>query len=187
MRMVAVVLGGGTGQRIGASLPKQLLKLGGRTLLEHCVAAFEQAPGVDEILVVMASGYVDQVRAMLSDGGYRKVTGVIAGGVARPDSTRVALAAISGGDPADCGVLLHDAARPLVDQRIIAGWRRRASGAEQMSDYLLSGAISNAVNFPSITAEEAPRLSRSSSSPKSSGSFAGQLTETGYRQGADHL
>jgi 2-C-methyl-D-erythritol 4-phosphate cytidylyltransferase len=122
MRMVAVVLGGGTGQRIGATLPKQLLRLGGRTLLEHCVAAFEQAPGVDEILVVMAGGYVEAVRAMLADGGYRKVTGVIAGGVARSDSTRVALAAISGacGDLADCGVLLHDAARPLVDQRIIA-------------------------------------------------------------------
>ena len=122
MRMVAVVLGGGTGQRIGAALPKQLLRLGGRTLLEHCVAAFEQAPGVDEILVVMADGYVEAVRAVLAGGGYRKVTGVIAGGVARPDSTRVALAAIaaSGLDPADCGVLLHDAARPLVDQRIIA-------------------------------------------------------------------
>ena len=122
MRMVAVVLGGGTGQRIGAALPKQLLRLGGRTLLEHCVAAFEQAPGVDEILVVMADGYVEAVRTVLAGGGYRKVTGVIAGGVARPDSTRVALAAIaaSGLDPADCGVLLHDAARPLVDQRIIA-------------------------------------------------------------------
>ncbi len=125
MRMVAAVLGGGTGQRVGAALPKQLLRLGGRTLLEHCVAAFEQAPGVDEILVVMAGDYVGQVRAMLADGGYRKVTGVIAGGEARPDSTRVALAAIaascgSGGDPAKCGVLLHDAARPLVDQRIIA-------------------------------------------------------------------
>ena len=126
MRMVAVVLGGGTGQRIGAALPKQLLRLGGRTLLEHCVAAFERAPGVDEILVVMAGAYVEQVRAMLADAGYRKVTGVIAGGVARSDSTRVALAAIavsiSGacGDPDDCGVLLHDAARPLVDQRIIA-------------------------------------------------------------------
>ena len=122
MRMVAVVLGGGTGQRIGAALPKQLLRLAGRTLLEHCVAAFEQAPGVDEILVVMADGYVEAVRAVLAGGGYRKVTGVIAGGVARPDSTRVALAAIaaSGLDPADCGVLLHDAARPLVDQQIIA-------------------------------------------------------------------
>jgi 2-C-methyl-D-erythritol 4-phosphate cytidylyltransferase len=123
MRMVAVVLGGGTGQRMGAALPKQLLRLRGRTLIEHCVAAFEQAPGVDEVLVVMASGYVEQVTALLADGGYRKLTGVIPGGVARPDSTRAALVAIAsgeGGDPAGCGVLLHDAARPLVDQRIIA-------------------------------------------------------------------
>jgi 2-C-methyl-D-erythritol 4-phosphate cytidylyltransferase len=122
MRMVAVVLGGGIGQRVGAALPKQLLRLGGRTLVEYCVAAFEQAPGVDEILVVMAGGYVEQVTGMLAGGGFSKVTGVIAGGVARSDSTRVALTAIArgGGDPADCGVLLHDAARPLVDQRIIA-------------------------------------------------------------------
>jgi 2-C-methyl-D-erythritol 4-phosphate cytidylyltransferase len=118
MRMVAVVLGGGIGQRVGAALPKQLLRLGGKTLVEHCVAAFEQAPGVDEILVVMAAGYVEQVRDMLAAGGFSKVTGVIAGGVARSDSTRVALSAIAG--PGDCGVLLHDAARPLVDQRIIA-------------------------------------------------------------------
>jgi 2-C-methyl-D-erythritol 4-phosphate cytidylyltransferase len=123
MRMVAVVLGGGTGQRIGGPLPKQLLALCGRSLIEHCVAAFEQASGVDEILVVMARGYTEQVRAMLADGGYRKVTAVIDGGVTRPDSTRAALAAIAAafsGDPADCGVLLHDAARPLVDQRIVA-------------------------------------------------------------------
>ena len=131
MRVVAVVLGGGIGQRIGAALPKQLLRLGGRTLIEHCVAAFEQAPGVDEILVVMAAGYVEQVRDILASGGFAKVSGVIAGGVLRSDSTRVALAALAGGgagasemqgdsELADCGVLLHDAARPLVDQRIIA-------------------------------------------------------------------
>jgi 2-C-methyl-D-erythritol 4-phosphate cytidylyltransferase len=119
MRVVAVVLGGGTGQRIGAALPKQLLRLGGRTLVEHCVAAFEQAPGVDEILVVMAAGYVEQVRDILASGGFAKVSGVIAGGVLRSDSTRVALAAIAGGGD-DQGVLLHDAARPLVDQPIIA-------------------------------------------------------------------
>jgi 2-C-methyl-D-erythritol 4-phosphate cytidylyltransferase len=122
MRMVAVVLGGGMGQRLGAGRPKQLLTLGGRTLIEHCVAAFDQAPGVDEILVVMARGYTGQVRAMLTEAGYRKLTDVIDGGVTRPDSTRAALAAIAagGGPAADCGVLLHDAARPLVDQRIIA-------------------------------------------------------------------
>jgi D-3-phosphoglycerate dehydrogenase len=48
-----------------------------------------------------------------------------------------------------------------------------------MSDYLLSGAISNAVNFPSITAEEAPRLSPYITLAEKLGSFAGQLTETG--------
>jgi len=119
MRMVAVVLGGGTGQRLGAGQPKQLLALGGRTLLEHCVAAFDQAPGVDEVMVVMARGHVEPVKLMLADGGYRKVTAVIEGGASRSDSARIALAAISG-DMSDIGVLIHDAARPLVDQRIIA-------------------------------------------------------------------
>ncbi len=123
MRMVAVVLGGGVGQRLGAGIPKQLLTLGGKTLVERCVAAFDQAPGIDEILVVMARGYTGQVKAMLTDAGYRKVTAVIEGGATRSDSTRVALAAIAASAasaPGDCGVLLHDAARPLVDQRIIA-------------------------------------------------------------------
>jgi 2-C-methyl-D-erythritol 4-phosphate cytidylyltransferase len=139
MRMVAVVLGGGVGQRLGAGLPKQLLTLGGTTLIERCVAAFEAAPGVDEILVVMARGYTGQVEALLGSR-YRKVAAVIGGGQTRPESTRVALSAIaagrpgaSGGDallppggtpppgpPEDPGVLLHDAARPLVDQQIIA-------------------------------------------------------------------
>ena len=51
--------------------------------------------------------------------------------------------------------------------------------AEQMSDYLLTGAISNAVNFPSITAEEAPKLKPFIELAEKLGSFAGQLTETG--------
>jgi D-3-phosphoglycerate dehydrogenase len=51
--------------------------------------------------------------------------------------------------------------------------------AEQMSDYLLTGAISNAINFPSITAEEAPKLKPYIELAEKLGSFAGQLTETG--------
>jgi len=54
--------------------------------------------------------------------------------------------------------------------------------AEQMSDYLLRGAISNAINFPSITAEEAPRLKPFISLAEKLGSFAGQLTETGIKK-----
>jgi D-3-phosphoglycerate dehydrogenase len=53
--------------------------------------------------------------------------------------------------------------------------------AEQMADYLLKGAISNAVNFPNITAEEAPRLKPWVKLAEQLGLFAGQLTETSIK------
>src|ERR1700751_2317746 len=108
MRMVAVVLGGGGGQRLGAGMPKQLLTLGGTTLIERCVAAFEAAPGVDEILVVMARGYTPKGEALGGGGGYGRVGGVLGGGQARPGATRAARAPIAAGgaDGDDCGVLL---------------------------------------------------------------------------------
>ena len=54
--------------------------------------------------------------------------------------------------------------------------------AEQMSDYLMRGAISNAVNFPSITAEEAPKLKPFIALAEKLGSFAGQLTESSIKK-----
>jgi 2-C-methyl-D-erythritol 4-phosphate cytidylyltransferase len=121
MRTVAVVLAGGSGLRLGGSLPKQLQLLAGRTLLEHCVAAFDQAPGVDEIVVVMPADFVTDAKRILRDR-YPKVSEIIPGGTDRPGSTRCAIDLLSRADPAqtDCNVLFHDAARPMVDQRIIA-------------------------------------------------------------------
>jgi 2-C-methyl-D-erythritol 4-phosphate cytidylyltransferase len=133
MRMVAVVLAGGSGQRFGAGVPKQLLELDGQTLLAHCVATFDAAPGVDEVLVVMPPGRAADAEKLRADGAYPKLTAVIEGGTSRPGSTRAAISAINarrtaaadhgdrdGDRDADWGVLFHDAARPLVDQRIIA-------------------------------------------------------------------
>jgi len=115
--IAAVVLGGGVGNRFGGSMPKQLLTLGGRTLVEHCVAAFGRAPGVDEVLLVMPSGYAAEAAKLVGD----QVSAVIAGGVTRSDSVRNALAHLTARHPAETtGVLLHDAARPLVSQRVIA-------------------------------------------------------------------
>src|ERR1700759_3538869 len=86
MRTVAVVLAGGTGERLGPSVPKQLLPFAGRPLIEHSVAAFDEAPAVDSVLVVMAAGHADQVREALAGGGYRKLAGVIPGGPSRVES-----------------------------------------------------------------------------------------------------
>jgi len=54
--------------------------------------------------------------------------------------------------------------------------------AEQMSDYLLTGAITNAINFPSVSAEEAPKLRPYAQLAEQLGLFAGQLIETGLRE-----
>src|ERR1700727_2328033 len=129
--MVPVVLAGGSGQRFGAGVPKQLLELDGQTLLAHCVAAFDAAPGVDEVLVVMPPGRTADAEKLRADGAYPKLTAVIEGGSSRPGSTRAAISVINarraaaadhgaGDRDGDWGVLFHDAARPLVDQRIIA-------------------------------------------------------------------
>ena len=86
--MVAVVLGGGVGTRFGAGMPKQLLALNGKTLVEHCVAAFGAAPGIDEILLVMPPEYHGEASSLVGD----QVSAIIAGGVTRSDSVRNALA-----------------------------------------------------------------------------------------------
>jgi len=115
--MVAVVLGGGAGTRFGAARPKQLLALAGKTLVEHCVTAFASAPGIDEVLLVMGPGFTDEAARLV--GG--QVSAVIEGGVSRAGSVRNALAYLSARyAPDSTGVLFHDAARPLVDQRVIA-------------------------------------------------------------------
>jgi len=116
-RMVAVVLGGGVGTRFGASVPKQLLTLAGKTLVEHCVAAFAETPGIDEIVLVMPRDYHAEARKIVGD----QVSVILEGGVTRSDSVRNALAYLAPRHREDeTGVLLHDAARPLVTRQIIA-------------------------------------------------------------------
>src|SRR5262249_60794776 len=84
MRTVAVVLAGGTGQRFGGDRPKQMRLLAGRSLVEHSVAAFEQADGVDSIMVVMPAGPAPPGRGEIAGGGVPQGSRRDAGGGARP-------------------------------------------------------------------------------------------------------
>ena len=117
LRNVAVILAGGTGTRVGMNIPKQLIKIAGKPIIEHTIAAMQQSPLVDEIVVMMAPGYLDEVRAIVKKGEYAKVTQILEGAETRNETTAAALAAL--GDD-ECNVLLHDAVRPLVSQTIIA-------------------------------------------------------------------
>jgi ribitol-5-phosphate 2-dehydrogenase (NADP+) / D-ribitol-5-phosphate cytidylyltransferase len=112
---IAVLLAGGVGTRVGLDIPKQLIKVAGRTILEHTMAAFQAHPMVDEIVVMMAEGHLDAVRAMVRNGGYDKVSQVLEGAETRNGTTLRALEVL----PDDSPVLFHDAVRPLVSARII--------------------------------------------------------------------
>src|SRR5688572_8806571 len=114
LKTVAVVLAGGTGTRVGLSTPKQLLKVAGKPIIEHTIAALNTSPYVDEIVIMMAPGFLDEVRSVLRGGDYPKVTQVLEGGETRNETTRRALGALGN---EECNVLFHDAVRPLLSQR----------------------------------------------------------------------
>jgi 2-C-methyl-D-erythritol 4-phosphate cytidylyltransferase len=111
---VAVILAGGVGTRLGLDIPKQLIKIAGRTILEHTLVLFQAHPLVDEIVVMMAPGHLDAVREMVRSGRYDKVTQILEGAETRNLTTLKALEALP-----ECSVLLHDAVRPLVSERIV--------------------------------------------------------------------
>ncbi|MFC4337215.1 IspD/TarI family cytidylyltransferase [Salininema proteolyticum] len=121
---VAVVLAGGIGSRAGLGHPKQFAVLAGRTLLERTVARFERSEAVDGILVLIAPDHIDRAERILKEAGFAKIAGVVPGGEQRSDSTRAALDRIAA-DGGAAKVLVHDAARPFVPDRVI----REAVGA----------------------------------------------------------
>ena len=84
---IALILAGGTGSRFGSTRPKQFASVGGRTVLEHSIAAFEEVQAIDEIGIVAHPDHLDEVRSILQQHPHPKITHVVAGGKERQDST----------------------------------------------------------------------------------------------------
>ena len=116
-RNIAVVLAGGVGSRFGEPTPKQFLKVAGKTIIEHTIDVFENNALIDEIGIVCQPKYNNLINQIITGGGYRKVRRVLAGGAERYHSSLSAIAAYENDDDR---LLLHDAVRPLVSDRIIA-------------------------------------------------------------------
>jgi len=100
---------------MGSQRPKAFLPLGGEPLLLRSARAFEAAPCVGALVAVVPADELDSARGLL--GPLSKPASVVPGGARRQDSVLEGLKAISG----DFGglVLVHDAARPLVDVDLI--------------------------------------------------------------------
>ena len=120
MRNIAIILAGGIGNRVGGATPKQLLPLeDGRSVLEHAVDAFEQAPCIDEIAIVMHPEWMDEAKDICEKNDWSKVAQIIPGGNERWESSWHALLAYIDADE-HTALWFHDAARPFVSQRILA-------------------------------------------------------------------
>ena len=118
MSTVGVILAAGSGSRTGLSTPKQFLLLGGKTVLEHSVQTFHNHPGIDQVVIVTSKEYIEKVQSMVQANNWTKVTAVLPGGKERYDSSLVAVRHFSNNP--EMIMLFHDAARPLVSERIIS-------------------------------------------------------------------
>ncbi len=117
----AIIAAAGSGERFGATLPKALITLGNRTLIEHAVAAL--APIASEIVICAPAGYEKQIQELVGND----IT-VVVGGTTRSESVRAGIAALTGNNKY---VLVHDAARALATtdlaERVLAALKKGES------------------------------------------------------------
>lgn len=113
---IALIVAGGSGQRFGAERPKQYLDLAGKPVLRRTVEAFLGHPQVTGVRVVIDPAWRDAYDAALSG---LALPDPVAGGASRQNSVRNGLEALAADGAPDL-VLIHDAARPLIDADTIA-------------------------------------------------------------------
>jgi len=118
METVGVILAAGSGSRTGLSTPKQFLMLGGKTVLEHSVCSFQTNPDITQIVIVTSGEFIPRVQELAANNNWSKLSMIIPGGKERFDSSLAAVRAFA--DYPETIMLFHDAARPLVSQRIIS-------------------------------------------------------------------
>jgi len=128
--VVALVPAAGRGLRMGGSVPKQFLSIGGEPLIVQSLRTLQAAPVVGQIILAVPSADIEYCQQeIVLQHRFTKVTKVVAGGAERQDSVRHALAQV----PSDTDiVLIHDAVRPFVTQRMIeevvaASWKEGAA------------------------------------------------------------
>lgn len=110
----AVIVAAGHSIRMGG-IDKMFAPLGGKPVLAYTVSAFESAPSVDRIAVVLSESNLDRGRDLAIAEQWQKVCAFIPGGALRQDSVRAGLTAL----PDSEWFIIHDGARPLVSVKLI--------------------------------------------------------------------
>jgi 2-C-methyl-D-erythritol 4-phosphate cytidylyltransferase len=115
-RTTAIILAGGTGERMGGEIPKQFMLISGEPVISYSVRAFDQSPLVTDILIVCHNGHIERMKAVLAGIKPSKECLIVPGGKTRQESSYNGVKACPEGTEY---VLVHDAARPFVSAGII--------------------------------------------------------------------
>lgn len=118
MKNVAVILAGGSGKRMGRSLPKQFLILGGKPTIQHSIEAFEQHALIDEICIIIHSDFTNEIENIIQNNKFKKVMHILPGGKERSDSSIAAISAYK--NEPNINLIFHDAVRPFITCDIIS-------------------------------------------------------------------
>ena len=124
-RVAAIIPAAGEGRRMGGTVPKQFLQIGGREILARTLVVFEACIAIDEVWVVVAAEQCASCQSTIVERyGFGKVRGVIAGGTTRQESVWRGLQQVT--DAVDL-VVVHDGVRPLVTELLLQQTLEHAS------------------------------------------------------------
>jgi 2-C-methyl-D-erythritol 4-phosphate cytidylyltransferase len=115
-KVFAIILSAGIGERINSHVPKQFMKVSGKTLLEHTIEAFENNKNIDEIIIVTHPEFRSLTEEIVLRNKYKKIREILNGGETRRESSSIGVNAI---EDENSKVLIHDAVRPFISDRII--------------------------------------------------------------------
>ncbi|PKQ64379.1 hypothetical protein BZG02_06060 [Labilibaculum filiforme] len=118
MKNVAVILAGGSGKRMGGSVPKQFLILGKKPIIQLSIEAFENHSEIDEICIIIHADFIPELEGIVKENGFRKVRHILTGGKERSDSSIAAIRAYQ--KEPNVNLIFHDAVRPFVSKDIIS-------------------------------------------------------------------
>ncbi len=124
MYVTAIVLAAGKGERFSDKLPKPLAKIDGRPLIFYCLKTISQHRLVRDVILVVNTRVRDSIAGIVKQYRIKKVSQFVTGGRRRQDSVYNGLKAIN--ERTDL-VLIHDGARPFIDNKAIAAAVKEAA------------------------------------------------------------
>ena len=117
---IAIIIAGGSGQRMGQDIPKQFIHVYDKPVLIYTLESFERHPQIDAIEVVCIDGWQEVLRAYAKQFGITKLRQIVTGGASGQESIRNGVFHLEGQAQAEDLIVIHDGIRPLVDASVLS-------------------------------------------------------------------